>query len=107
MFRPSCHCYDRLVFRILVLLPMLAAAQVNDGRQEFSSRCAGCHGADGRGGERGPAILLRGRSDTELRDLIRNGLPSAGMPGFQIATSQLNLLASFVRTLGDPRDQEI
>jgi alcohol dehydrogenase (cytochrome c) len=83
---------------------MLAAAQDAGGRQEFSSRCAACHGADGRGGERGPAILLRGRTDAELRDLIRNGLPSAGMPGFQIPAARLDRLATFVRSLADPRD---
>ncbi|HTM47108.1 MAG TPA: PQQ-dependent dehydrogenase, methanol/ethanol family [Bryobacteraceae bacterium] len=95
------------MLRILLLVPMLAAAQDGGGRQEFSSRCAGCHGADGRGGERGPAILLRGRTDSELRDLIRNGLPSAGMPGFQIPAARLDRLATFVRSLADTRDAEI
>ena len=41
------------------------------------------HGADGRGGERGPNIIdrLAFHNDRELETLIHDGLPSAGMPG--------------------------
>ena len=30
----------------------------NAGAQVFSSNCSGCHGADGRGAERGHAVVL-------------------------------------------------
>src|SRR5207237_2155135 len=57
-----------------------------EGRQAFDTRCAGCHGLDGRGGERAPDIATRsavqGRSDANLTRIIRNGIPRAGMPGF-------------------------
>src|SRR2546425_7712194 len=86
-----------MFIKLLLLLLMQGA-----GNEEYSARCAGCHGADGRGGERGPAIVLRGRSDQELRDLIVKGIPTAGMPGFEIPEPKLQQLAAFVRSLGDP-----
>ncbi len=55
-----------------MIVPYLALLLLQGGgKQEFDARCAACHGADGHGGERGPAIVLRGRSDQDLRDLIR------------------------------------
>jgi alcohol dehydrogenase (cytochrome c) len=80
---------------ITVLLLLLLQ---DTGKQEFTARCAACHGARGHGGERGPAIVLRGRSDGDLRDLIRTGFPSAGMPGFDIPDAQLAPLIAFVRS---------
>jgi alcohol dehydrogenase (cytochrome c) len=89
---------------IVVYLALLLAQ--SGGKQEFAVRCAACHGADGRGGERGPAIVLRGRSDQDLRDLIRKGFPAAGMPGFDIPETQLATIVAFVRSLGETRQQE-
>ncbi len=79
---------------------------IEAGRQEFEARCAACHGADGAGGERGPSIVdserARDRSPRELDDLIRKGIPAAGMPGFALPEPQLTALVSFVRTLTAP-----
>jgi alcohol dehydrogenase (cytochrome c) len=88
-----------MIFASLLLLLLQ-----NSGKQEFADRCAACHGADGRGGERGPAIVLRGRSDQDLRDLIRRGIPAAGMPGFEIAEQRLQPLVAFVRSVGEPAE---
>ena len=49
----------------LILCTPLLFAQVPDaGKKLFDSSCARCHGADGNGGEMGPAIRsrLRGRA---------------------------------------------
>ena len=44
----------------LLLVSSLALAQNADpGRQTFVTRCAGCHGTDGNGGELGPNIVRR------------------------------------------------
>ena len=55
---------------------------LDPGRQAFEVRCARCHGADGNGGEMGPSIVLRlaAQSDPQLTTLIRDGLPTRGMP---------------------------
>ncbi len=82
-----------------------AAATVEAGRKQFETRCAGCHGQDGMGGERAPAIARLGRhrrSEPELRDLIHNGIPDAGMPPFQIPEPQLTQLIAFVRSRAAP-----
>ncbi len=74
-----------------------------DARQDFAKRCGVCHGADGRGTERGPSLAksrqVRLRSVDELRAVIRTGIPGAGMPPFDLPPAELNLLTSFVRSL--------
>ncbi len=75
---------------------------VEAGRAQFETRCAGCHGKDGMGGERAPAIsrVRRDRypSEQSLRHLIEHGIPDAGMPAFQVPEPQLTQLIAFVRS---------
>jgi len=81
----------------------IAAAQSADpGRLAYISRCAGCHGTDGNGGELGPNIVARvpARTDAELITVVRQGLTAAGMPAFANLTSEeSNDLVRFLRTL--------
>jgi alcohol dehydrogenase (cytochrome c) len=80
----------------------ITAQQAEPGRETFVTRCAGCHGSDGNGGELGPAITTRiaARTDAELTDTIRNGAPSAGMPAFaSLTTIQTTDLIRYLRTL--------
>jgi alcohol dehydrogenase (cytochrome c) len=81
----------------------IALAQSTDaGRQVFVSRCAGCHGSDGNGGELGPAITARvpSRTDADLASLFRQGLPAAGMPAFPALTgTETGELIRYLRTL--------
>jgi alcohol dehydrogenase (cytochrome c) len=76
------------------------------GRQQFEARCGGCHGADGMGGERAPAIgsidRRRLRSETAIRELIHNGIPEAGMPPFRVPEPELTQLVAFVHSLVSP-----
>ena len=70
----------------------------------FAATCAGCHGLDGRGGERGPNIATRPevvrRSDQELLQILRNGVPAAGMPSFAaLGDGKLAAMVSYLRTL--------
>jgi cytochrome c oxidase cbb3-type subunit 3 len=74
-----------------------------DGQQIFESRCAGCHGLDGRGGERAPDIAtsektLR-RSDDELSRIIEGGVPGTGMPAFASLGSSLKNVVAYLRQL--------
>ncbi len=75
---------------------------VSAGRKRFQVRCAGCHGSDGTGGERAPAIGHGDRSklqsERDIRELIRNGVPEAGMPAFPLPAGELDLLVAFVRS---------
>jgi alcohol dehydrogenase (cytochrome c) len=85
------------------LASSMAMAQAPDpGREMFVTRCAGCHGSDGNGGELGPSISTRVplRSDQDLAALLRQGLPAAGMPAFESLTDQETAdLVRFLRTL--------
>src|SRR5215470_20077830 len=89
---------------VFVLLSGLATpAQTSEtGRQVFVSRCAGCHGTDGNGGELGPAVTTRVplRSDQDLTAVIHDGIPAAGMPAFaNLSASDSSDLVRFLRTL--------
>src|ERR1700722_512604 len=57
------------------------------GQRTFTSTCAGCHGLDGRGGERAPNITgsakLGRLSDANLAAIVANGVPGTGMPAFR------------------------
>jgi cytochrome c oxidase cbb3-type subunit III len=77
---------------------------IADGRQVFENRCAGCHGIDGRGGERAPDVATssktQGRSDSALAQIINNGVPAAGMPAFStLDASTTRALVRFLRFL--------
>src|SRR5204862_1269190 len=75
---------------LLVSCLTVAAQDGNTGRNTYVTRCAGCHGTDGNGGELGPNIAVRlpARTDQELADIVRDGFPAAGMPAFPALSSQ-------------------
>jgi alcohol dehydrogenase (cytochrome c) len=87
--------------------PMSLSAQTGEaGRKAFEGLCAGCHGADGAGGEKGPDIVAsrraRGRSEQQWRQVIRDGIPGGGMPGFPLPDAELQALVAYVRGLSAP-----
>ncbi len=74
-----------------------------DGQQIFESRCAGCHGLDGRGGERAPDISTsektQRRPDDELSRIIARGVPGTGMPAFASLGGSLKNVVAYLRQL--------
>jgi putative heme-binding domain-containing protein len=75
-----------------------------EGRKVFASVCAGCHGLDGRGGERAPNIAQNPQaqrlSDAELTHIVQEGIPGTGMPAFHaLASSDVKAVVAFLRTL--------
>lgn len=74
------------------------------GRKLFESTCAGCHGLDGRGGEKGPNIATRpeisAHSDGEILAILQHGVPSAGMPAFsRLGDAKLRAVVRHLRSL--------
>jgi putative heme-binding domain-containing protein len=74
------------------------------GNPIFSSTCAGCHGLDGRGGERAPGIAGNDQaerlSDAQIFGIISNGISGTGMPAFRsLGEEQVRALVRYVRTL--------
>lgn len=86
---------------------LLAAAclTAQDARDLFQKQCSVCHG-DGHGTERGPNLAnnrkVRAASNTELLAIIRDGVPSRGMPTFALPPSDLEALTKLVRSLSAP-----
>ena len=84
--------------RLWLIVPLAAAAFAQDPAQIFKTTCAGCHGLDSMGGEHAPAMNLD-RPDVEVLQLIRNGIPSSGMPAFgkKLTSEQIQNLITYVR----------
>jgi len=67
--------------------------------------CAGCHGADGHGGDKGPSLVapakISNRSDSELFQIVHDGT-QGGMPPFaQIGDANIQAVVQYVRRLAD------
>jgi len=74
------------------------------GQKTFSSRCAGCHGLDGRGSQRAPNIATdpttRHLSDPELSQTILNGRTDFGMPAFrELGSEEIQHVVDYLRVL--------
>ena len=74
------------------------------GAKIFASRCAGCHGLDGRGGERAPNIVqdptVQRLTDAELERIIRQGVVGTGMPAFRsLDGADIHAVVAYLRTL--------
>jgi cytochrome c oxidase cbb3-type subunit 3 len=74
------------------------------GKQAFASTCGGCHGLDGKGGERAPNIAdrssVQGLSDVQISHIIENGIPGTGMPAFHaLSVPQVKSIVGYLRTL--------
>jgi putative heme-binding domain-containing protein len=74
------------------------------GKQLFAADCGRCHGLDGRGGEHGPDIAtnpaVQGLAKAELEHVVRNGLPSKGMPSFSaLGPKGIQSVVAYLRVL--------
>jgi alcohol dehydrogenase (cytochrome c) len=93
----------RMLGLSLLLLTTLAYSQdtaLTQGRSVFESRCSKCHGADGNGGELGPAITfrLRNLSDAQVSSTVLHGV-AGRMPAIQVDRKDLPPLIAYLRTL--------
>ena len=95
----------RFVKKLVIFCIAAAAAFAQDnvavGRKVFENRCSGCHGSDGNGGELGPPIARRvaNLSDPQITSIVRNGIPSAGMPPNNVGDQEMPQLISFLHAL--------
>ena len=91
---------------VLALACQLAAgapqSAATSGAGSFATRCSGCHGGEGTGSDRGPAILafIAVTRDDQIAALIRKGLNA--MPAHAIPDSEMNELLAFLHTLQPP-----
>jgi len=91
---------------MLVFTVLGGQAQENEdirGVQRFMEYCAGCHGADAKGGDKAPSLLSAtgplNRSDSELFRIVHDGT-QGGMPPFaQIGDANIRAVLQFLRQL--------
>ncbi len=77
--------------------------EAGQGVQRFMEYCAGCHGADAKGGDKAPSLISAAgplnRSDSEIFRIVRDGT-KGGMPSFaQIGDANIRTLVQFLRRL--------
>jgi cytochrome c oxidase cbb3-type subunit 3 len=112
------------LFIAAAVLGLLSAGTLraqSHGAAIFSSNCAGCHGADGRGGEHAPNIAtspeVQHLADADLAGIIKHGISGAGMPAFSFFNQQqVDDVVGYLRLLqgrgeavqlpGDPKQGE-
>ncbi|MBL8229222.1 MAG: c-type cytochrome [Bryobacterales bacterium] len=90
--------------------PRWVEADASHGKRLFESTCAGCHGAQGKGGE-GPAlnnkVLLEAATDTYLMETISRGRRGTAMAGFTepspvrpaLTRSDMEALIAYLRSM--------
>src|SRR5580693_1095099 len=95
-----CESTMRATFLLVLLTAAASAQDKSAGQRSFETRCAICHGGDGHGTDRGPAIYNKtaARDNQSITSVVRGGLPG-GMPAFQIADAELADLTAYLRTL--------
>jgi cytochrome c oxidase cbb3-type subunit III len=74
------------------------------GARTFNATCAGCHGLDGRGSDKGANIAgsdkVRHLSDAQVSAIISNGVAGTGMPAFHsLGARQIGSLVGYLRIL--------
>jgi cytochrome c oxidase cbb3-type subunit III len=88
---------------VLAGMPLMGQMSAEPGAQPFQANCAGCHGADGKGGDKGPSIAtlpsVVALSEMELIKIVRDGT-SAGMPSFErLGDAEITAVVGYLRTL--------
>src|SRR3954466_9904671 len=84
-------------------IPAKSPDLVEKGHTLFAATCSGCHGSEAQGSDHAPALVgnrrLRSRSTEQIRMVIQRGVPSNGMPAFDLPPEQLDALSEFVHSL--------
>ena len=98
-----------LAFALFLVLPSLSWAQ--GPADIYKAKCAGCHGADGKGTAAGQKMgaqafsspAVQKMSDAEIADFIENGGPqkkaSHAFGNKGVSAADATALAAYVKTL--------
>jgi cytochrome c oxidase cbb3-type subunit III len=84
--------------------PSTASPAISQGRALFTTNCGACHGADGRGGDRGPDVAtaseIQQLSDSDVMGIVQHGVPGMGMPAFGgLVPEKLKAIVDYLRLL--------
>ena len=81
---------------------MNTRADIEYGARLYAAQCSSCHGDNGDGVA--GVDLRSGKfrnavTDPQLRTVITNGFPNAGMPAFKFNNAELTALVAFLRNM--------
>ncbi|HEV2494833.1 MAG TPA: c-type cytochrome, partial [Terriglobia bacterium] len=83
--------------------PPASSTNLERGQKVYAERCVGCHGADFRGTDQGPALTgdprVRRMSIERLQSIISRGIPNTGMAAFDLPAPDVDALALLVHSL--------
>ena len=91
----------RLCCAVLFTIGAVHAQQPAAPVRTFGNRCTICHGTDGNGSDRAPAVLgfVAAHSDAEIATLVRTGRLDKGMPRFDFSDDEMKGLIAHLRGL--------
>jgi len=91
--------------------PVIPPNKVTDFKYLYARNCAGCHGADGKGGAAislGDPVYLAIADDATINHITANGVPGTAMPAFaqntggMLADDQIDVITRGIRAWAKP-----
>src|SRR5436190_19516340 len=82
------------------------AQDIEDGSRAYRNTCANCHGPDGNdiaGIDLGRNIFRRAKTDQDLVQIIRSGVPGTAMPASDMPVAQAEQIVSYLRTMASTK----
>ncbi|HUK35926.1 MAG TPA: c-type cytochrome [Vicinamibacterales bacterium] len=78
------------------------AQDIDDGGRVFRNTCANCHGPDGdevAGIDLGRGVFRRAKTDPDLVQIIRSGVPGTAMPASEMSVAQAEQIVAYLRSM--------
>jgi putative heme-binding domain-containing protein len=78
------------------------AQDIQDGGRVFRDTCANCHGPDGNevaGIDLGRGVFRRAKTDQDLTQIIRSGIPGTAMPASNFSEAQAEQVVAYLRSV--------
>src|SRR5947208_12357590 len=78
------------------------AQDIDDGGRVFRNTCANCHGPDGNevaGIDLGRGVFKRAKTDQDLVQIIRTGVPGTAMPASDMPVAQAEQIVAYLRSV--------
>src|SRR5690349_12517468 len=78
------------------------AQDIDDGGRVFRNTCANCHGPDGNevaGIDLGRGVFRRAKTDQDLVQIVRNGVPGTAMPASDMSVAQAEQVVAYLRSV--------
>jgi len=83
---------------------------IETGSRVYTAECALCHGPNGDvvdGIDLRIGQFRNARSDDDLRQVVTNGVPNAGMPGLDLGRAELDGIVAYIRAGFDPQGMAV